>query len=79
MFMNLHHVSFETFMVMMFQVESFWVVMPHNVVTGYQCFRGSCCLHFQGEEASIEESGIHIGPDWRGAAGATSQQEVWRK
>jgi hypothetical protein len=27
-------------MVVMFQVEVFWVVMPCNVVVGYQWFRG---------------------------------------
>jgi hypothetical protein len=42
-------VSFEASMTVMFQVEVFWVVMPCNVVVGYQCFRGPCCLHLQGE------------------------------
>jgi hypothetical protein len=42
------HLSFEVFTVLMFQVEVFWVVMPCGVV-GYQHFRGSCCLHLQGE------------------------------
>jgi hypothetical protein len=39
--------SFEAFTAMMIQVV-FWVVMPSSVVGGYQCFRGSWCLHLQG-------------------------------
>jgi hypothetical protein len=41
--------SFKAFMVMMFQVEIFWVVTPCNVVVGYQCFRGPYCFYIQGE------------------------------
>jgi hypothetical protein len=33
----------------MFQVDVFCIVTPCNVVVGYQCFRGPCCLHLQGE------------------------------
>jgi len=47
--------------------------MPSSVMVGYQCFRGSCCFHFQGEVASIGKNGIDIGPDWRGVAGAIRQ------
>jgi hypothetical protein len=36
-------------MAVMFQVDVFWVVTPCSVVSGYQRFRGPCCLHFQGE------------------------------
>jgi len=32
-----------------FQVEVFWVVMPCNIVVGYQSFRYPCCRHLQGE------------------------------
>jgi len=35
----------------MFQVKVFWVVTPCSVVVGYQCLRGPCCLHLQGEVA----------------------------
>jgi len=32
-----------------FQVVIFWVVTPCTDVVQYQCFRGPCCLHLQGE------------------------------
>jgi hypothetical protein len=65
-------VSFDAFMAVMFLVFVFWVVIPHSVVVGYQCFRGLWCLHLQGEVADVEENGIDVGPDWRGAAGVAS-------
>jgi hypothetical protein len=34
------------------QLEAFWVVMPCNVVVGYQRLGGPCCLHLQGENSS---------------------------
>jgi hypothetical protein len=37
----------EAFMVVMFQVEVFWVVTLCSVVVGYQHFRGPCCHHHQ--------------------------------
>jgi len=40
--------SFEAFMAAMLQVNVLWVVTVHCVVVGYQCFRGSCCLHLAG-------------------------------
>jgi len=27
----------------------FWVVKPYSDMVGYQCFRGLCYFHFQGE------------------------------
>jgi hypothetical protein len=30
---------------MKIQDEVFWVVTPHNIAVGYQCFGGHCCLH----------------------------------
>jgi hypothetical protein len=30
-------------------IEDFWVVTACNGVVGYQRFRGTCCLHLQGE------------------------------
>jgi hypothetical protein len=39
----------EVLTVVEIQIEVFWVVMLCSVVVGYQCFRGSCCLHVQGE------------------------------
>jgi hypothetical protein len=32
-----------------FQVDVFWVVMPYNVVVGYQHFRGAFGKHGGGE------------------------------
>jgi len=49
-----------------------------STVVGYQCFSGPCCLHHQGEVASMGENGIDTGPDWRGVAGAANQWETWR-
>jgi hypothetical protein len=43
------------FMSVEIQVE-FWVLMPCNVVTGYQCFRGSCVLHLQSEASTSASS-----------------------
>jgi len=31
------------------QIHVFWAVTPCNNVAGYQLFRGSRCLHLQGE------------------------------
>jgi len=36
---------FEVFTMVKIQVEVFWVVTPCSVVTGYQCFGGSCYFH----------------------------------
>jgi hypothetical protein len=72
-------VNFKTFTATMFQVEALWVVMPHRVVVQYQHFRGPCCFHLQDEVTGMEEDSIDIGPDWRDAAGAISQQEVQRE
>jgi len=66
-------VSFEAFMTVMFQFKVCWVVMPCGVVVGYQCFRGQCCLHLQGEVNKMGENGTDVGPDWRGMACASSQ------
>jgi hypothetical protein len=60
-------------------VKVLWVVMPCSVVVGCLCFRGPCTLHLQSEVARMGENGIDIGPDWRGAAGATGQQEAQRE
>jgi hypothetical protein len=43
--------SFESFNVVMFQVEVFWIVTPCIVVVGYRRFRGPCCLHLLGCDA----------------------------
>jgi hypothetical protein len=53
------------------QVEVFWVVTPCSVVVRYQCFRGTCNLHLQGEVARMAENIIDIGLDWKWAAGST--------
>jgi hypothetical protein len=39
----------EVFTAMKIHVKFFWVVTLCSVVVGYQCFRGPCCLHLQGE------------------------------
>jgi hypothetical protein len=39
-------------MVVMIQVEVFWVVMPYSVVA-YQHFRGPCFIHLKHEETGI--------------------------
>ena len=28
-------------------VAVFWAVTSYNLIGGYQCFRGTCCLHLQ--------------------------------
>jgi len=61
------------------QVEVFWVVMLCSVVVGYQCFRGQSCLQLQGEVTRMAKSDTDIGPEWRGASGAASQQEAGRE
>jgi hypothetical protein len=30
----------------------FWVVVPYNLLEVYLCFRGTCCLHHQDDEAA---------------------------
>jgi hypothetical protein len=35
----------EVFMKVKIPVEVLGVVMPYNVVVGYQCFGGPCCFH----------------------------------
>jgi len=47
-------VRFEVFMVVKIQVEVFWVVTLCSIVVGYQCFRGPCCFHLQGEVFKLE-------------------------
>jgi len=37
-------------MVVIFQVEVFWVVTVCNVVVGYQRFGCPCCLHLHSED-----------------------------
>jgi len=44
-----------------------------TAVVGYQHFRSPCCLDLRVETAGVGESGIDMGPDWRGVAGAASQ------
>jgi hypothetical protein len=31
------------------KIAVFWVVAPCSLVEVYQCFRGPCCLHHQGD------------------------------
>jgi hypothetical protein len=39
-----------------FRLWSFWVVTPCSFVSGYQRFRGTCCLHLQG--TTVETSDV---------------------
>jgi len=54
-------------------------MMLYSVVVGYQHFTGPCCLHLQGEVASMGENSIYTGPGWRGVAGSAGQWEVQRE
>jgi hypothetical protein len=47
---NVKYVRFEVLMVATMQMAVFWVVAPCSLVEVYQCFRGACCLHHQGNE-----------------------------
>jgi hypothetical protein len=42
-------VGFGVFMVASMKMAFFWVVALCSLVEGYQCYRGTCCLH-QGDE-----------------------------
>jgi hypothetical protein len=35
------------------KIVVFWVVAPCSLVEVYQCFRGPCCLHHQGDTGAI--------------------------
>jgi hypothetical protein len=37
-------------------MDVFWVVVPCRLVEVYQRFRGTCCLHYQGDETSARTS-----------------------
>jgi hypothetical protein len=50
-------VRFGVFTAVRIEVKVFWVVTPCGVV-GYQCFRGVCCLHLQGEDGSSIDLGV---------------------
>jgi hypothetical protein len=43
-------VGIEVLMAAGMKMAVFWVVAPCNLVEVYQCFRGTCCLHHQGDE-----------------------------
>jgi len=30
------------------KISAFWVIMPWNLVDIYRCFKGTCCLNWQG-------------------------------
>jgi len=42
-------------MAVIFQVEVLCVVTPCCVVLGHRRFRGTCCLHVQGENSTIQQ------------------------
>jgi hypothetical protein len=35
----------------------FWVAAPCSLVELYQCFRGTCCLHHQGDHRHLRTNG----------------------
>jgi len=37
--------GFGAFMEVLFQVGTFWVLIPFSGLVGYQRFRSPCCLH----------------------------------
>jgi len=37
--------NFETFVAVKIHTVVFWAMTLFSGVAGYQCFRGSCCLH----------------------------------
>jgi hypothetical protein len=43
-------VGFEVLTAVSMKFAVFWVVAPCSLVEVYQCFRGPCCLHHQGDE-----------------------------
>jgi len=44
-----HRNNFTFTIILLVQVEVFWVVTPCRIVVGHQRFRGLPCLHLQGE------------------------------
>jgi hypothetical protein len=51
---------FEAFMVMKVPAEVFWVVMLCNVMVGYQCFRGPCCLNLYSEDGGFSSEDLNL-------------------
>jgi len=49
--------KFEDYTLVDMDFVVFWVVVPCNVVVGYQHFRGPCCLHLQGWSAWWMDNG----------------------
>jgi hypothetical protein len=45
-----HWVGFEVFTATSMKMAVFWVLAPRSLVEVYQRFRGSCCLHHQGDD-----------------------------
>jgi hypothetical protein len=50
--------SSEAFIVVMFQVDIFWIVTPCSVVVGHLCFRDPCFLNVEGEVTRIGRNDI---------------------
>jgi hypothetical protein len=46
-----NNVGFEGLTAVSMKMAVFWVVMLCSLVEVYQCVRGSCCLHHQGNES----------------------------
>jgi hypothetical protein len=43
-------VGFEVLTAVSMKMAVFWVVAPFSMVEVYQCFRGPCWLHHQGDD-----------------------------
>jgi hypothetical protein len=43
-------VGFEVLTAVSTKMDVFWAVAPCSLIEVYQCFRGPCCLHHQGDE-----------------------------
>jgi hypothetical protein len=59
------------------KMAAFWVIAQFSVVDVYRCFRGACCLHYQGdvlvmEAASFPETSVNF----TRLHGATKQKTV---
>jgi hypothetical protein len=51
------------------KMVTFWNVTPYDLVLGYQCWRGNCCIHLMGrseEEAMCDEKHMAVKKGRRG-------------
>jgi hypothetical protein len=55
-----HFVGFEVFTAASMKMGVFWVVTPYSLVKVYQRFRGTCCLHHQGDDGLDDGGGNYL-------------------